>query len=73
MEGAANTRMEDYVNPRVANAVATNTTLATTVAANLPKRVLKLPKPPGHPDGPGSVDIEVIQMSNQIDYPFVNR
>ena len=51
--------MEDYVNPRVTNAVATNTTLSTTVATNSPKRVLKLPRPPEHPDGPGTVDIEV--------------
>ena len=46
--------MEDYVNPRVTNAVATN-----TAVANSPKRVLKLPRPPEHPDGPGTVDIEV--------------
>ena len=44
-----NTPFDVYVNPRVANAVATS----------LPKRVLKLPRPPGHPDGPGPVDIEV--------------
>ena len=57
MEGAANTRMEDYVNPRVAT-VATNTAVVT----NSPKRVLKLPRPPEHPDGPGTVDIEVFQL-----------
>ena len=48
-----NTPFDVYVNPRVA----TNTTMATS----LPKRVLKLPRPPGHPDGPGPVDIEVIK------------
>ena len=72
MEGDAapdNTSFDAYVNPRVANAVATNTAVAT----NLPKCVLKLPRPPEHPDGPGTVDIEVIQNSNQIDYHFFNR
>ena len=49
--------MEDYVNPRVAT-VATNTAVVT----NSPKRVLKLPRPPEHPDGPGTVDIEVFQL-----------
>ena len=41
-----NTPFDVYVNPRVANAVAT-------------KCVLKIPRPPEHPDGPGTVDIEV--------------
>ena len=58
MEGAANTRMEEYINPCVTNAVATNTAVVT----NSPKRVLKLPRPPEHPDGPGTVDIEVFQL-----------
>ena len=67
MEGDAapdKTSFDAYVNPRVANAVVTNTAMAmnTTLAANLPKRVLKLPRPPEHPDGPGTVDIEVFQL-----------
>ena len=49
--------MEEYINPCVTNAVATN-----TAVANSPKRVLKLPRPPEHPDGPGTVDIEVITI-----------
>ena len=57
-----NTPFDVYVNPRVANAVATNTTLA----ANSPKRVLQIPRPPEHPDGPGTVDIEVIRYTLNI-------